>query len=366
MKSVLNLERWNAALAQRHELAAAAAVLYPDGSTDELKVDGGVVDLDANAATRGQLQTTIGGEDWVPKLPGDPLAPYGNEIQVWRGLKYPEGDTEMVSLGIFGIEEADVDDEGVTTSITAYDRSMRISRSKFQDPYQVTSGTPIGEAIVNVGLSRWAEMPYNEAAFDALTTTMPLVTAAEGEDPWEFMLGFATALGRVLYFDGDGILDIKPYTVTDAVAELREGQGGVLVKANRNWSRTDTFNIVIATGENSESGAVYRGVAQDMDPTSPTNVGGPFGPVPEFYSSPHIQSDAQAQDAAQSKLDQELGTLANVSFGIAPNPALEPDDSVWIQRERVGINELHVIDSLSIELGGEAMGGTTRQRTVQV
>jgi hypothetical protein len=169
----------------------------------------------------------------------------------------------------------------------------------------------------------------------------------------------------VLYFDGDGILTLRPYADAGVVATLSEGEGGVLLSATRGWSRTNAFNRVVATGENTDSSAVYRAVATDDNALSPTYYFGDFGKVPRFYDSPYIGSNDQAQDAANAILAQELGTAANVSFGIVPNPALEPEDTVYVKRERAGIDERHIIDSLSIGLGAsESMSGTTRERLV--
>src|SRR5580698_9828122 len=44
----------------------------------------------------------------TPSDPSEPLFPDGAEIQIFHGIQYPDGTQEVVSLGVFLIEEVDV------------------------------------------------------------------------------------------------------------------------------------------------------------------------------------------------------------------------------------------------------------------
>jgi hypothetical protein len=147
-----------------------------------------------------------------------------------------------------------------------------------------------------------------------------------------------------------------------AVEVLDEGEGGVLISANRAWTRENTRNRVIATGEaTSTDTPPARGVATDDSPSSPTYYFGPFGRVPMWYASPLLLTDAQAASAAGTILQRQLGTSQSVSFGSYVMPYLEPGDTVRIRRLRSQIDEDHIIDSITIPLSPSgSMSGVTR------
>jgi hypothetical protein len=342
-------------------LAAGAIVLELDSVT------AGEVTLDQTAATRGRCDLTViddGTLGLVPTTPDDPLTPYGNELRIWRGIDLPAGP-ELISLGIFRIEEVAIEDTaaGLQLQISGQDRSARIIDARLEEPYQVAAGTNYETAISDVLISAWPDI---EVDLTPTTRTTPQLIANEGDDRWAFAQALATAIGHVLYFDGNGVAVTRPVTNGGApVLSIAEGDDGVLVTAQRRWHRQGTYNRVIATGENTGDAAPARGVATDSNPLSPTYYHGQYGRVPRFYSSPFITTDAQASDAAEAILSQELGTTQQVAFGAVTNPALEPSDIVTITRERSGIDEEHVIDQLTIPLlATEAMNGRTRATAV--
>jgi hypothetical protein len=355
-------------LVTKSHRVATQATLYPADGTDPVTIPiiDGTVTLDSTASVRARCDIQVADPDWIPVVAGDKLSPFGSEIELRRGLYLSDGSVETVALGRFGIEDAEITDDGTGTTVrvTALDRAEQISKAKFEDAYQVDAGTDFTEAILNIVSTALPGVETTDG-FDtasSLSIGVP-VTALPGDDPWEFAQALATTLGMRLFFDGDGILNMAPFSSGQVAAEIVEGENGVLLTVSRNWSRTGSFNRVIVTGETGQDDTTYRGEATDTDPASPTFYGGPFGNVPEFRTYPQITSDSHAQDVAEAILAQEIGAPSNVSFGMIPNPALEPDDTVLISRPSIGVNEAHVLDSLTIGLGAsETMSGTTRER----
>lgn len=389
-----------------HAVATRVEVLRDGDVTHVIDtVTDGAVTLDQAAATRGRLDCTIIDPDLVPDDPAAALAPYGNELRVYRGVLFPFGGgaeevtdgggassgqswpitlwgtevesedpgptitivaiptEELVSLGIFRIDETTVTDnpDGLEIRVTGMDRSVRMIDARFEQPITVAAGTNVATAIEQLAQDAW---PAVETNLTATSLTTPLLVGEEGGDRWKFMQDLAASIGHSLYFDGDGILVSKPVASPngDLAATFAEGDGGVLLTASRSWTRQGTYNRVIATGENPGEGAVpARGVATDDNPASPTYYYGQYGKVPRFYASQFLATSAQAEDAAQALLNRELGTTQTVTFGVIVNPALEPDDLVTITRNRLGIDETHVIDSITIPLAADqSMSGRTR------
>lgn len=332
----------------------------------ELDVTEGTVTLDGNAANRGRCDLTVmddGSLGLIPKLATDALTPYGNEVRVERGIRYPEGTTELVSLGVFRIQSVDVADTGagLQIQITGLDRSARVVDARFESAFSI-AGTNPALAIETYLLDVNPATTFGE--WIDVGGSLTLRVGEEGGDRWAFLQTIATDYGLELFFDGDGDAVLRPITTTsdDPTASLVEGEGGLLLEASRSWVREGTYNRVIATGEAPADGVTpaARGVATDSNGASPTYYYGPFGKVPRFYTG-IFENDAQAATAAAGILIGELGTTQTVSFGSVVNPALEPGDVVQITRARTGIDELHIVDSVTIPLGADAeMSGATR------
>lgn len=351
-----------AALTQSHTVATRVEVLDSGVVTVTLdSVIDGSVTLDQTAATRGRVDLSIVDPELVPDDPSDALAPFGNEVRVYRGIP-----GTLVSLGIFRIDEANVTDQadGLTIAVTGMDRSVRLIDAKFEEPYIVSAGTNVVNAIETMVGQADGTIVVN---LEPTAAVMPLIVYEEGGDRWKALQDMATSIGRSLYFDGDGELTGNPVSSgANPVAAIAEGAGGTMLSAGRRFARSGAHNRYIVTGENAAEGsAPARGVATDDNPLSPTYYFGAFGRVPAFVTSQLVTTDAQAVDMAQGLLARELGVTDQINFGAFVNPALEPDDVVTVTRERLGVNEDHIIDSLTIPLSAAGtMTGQTRASQV--
>lgn len=357
-------DSFDAALASSHTVYTEAALLGADGSVTSLPVGpGSSVDLDGDAATRASLRLSIPVDNDTTLIPDsgtDPLAPYGSEIQIFRGVEMGDGTIEQISLGIFRIDEVSVHDSGsdLTLDVTGYDRSSIILDAVFEAPGSVAAGSNPLTAAADLLAAAYPDVATD---FVSTTVTVPLTTYETGDDRWDFVKGLCEAAGCIVYFDGDGICVAKPYP--EATVEqftVAEGAGGVLVSADKSWGREDACNRVTVSGENSSDDPVW-GEAIDDDVTSPTYYYGSFGKVTYDWSSPWVIADEQAATVAANILAMRRGTGQQISFEAIVNPALEPFDVIRVKRERLGVDELHIIQTLSIPLDYEGtMSGTTR------
>ncbi|MEH3055555.1 MAG: DUF5047 domain-containing protein [Patulibacter minatonensis] len=359
-------QRFRDTVRQSHRVAHRAEIRRDGALIQVAGIVEGSVTLDQTAATRGQIDVDLA-VDTVP-TPTGPLsasAPYGNELYVWRGIQWTDGSSELVPLGVYRIDDTDAD--GASLRVSGQDRSARLIDARIEAAYQVSAGTQYGAAIVALLRDAWPTMPYDSTEFGGITTQAPQLAFAEGDDRWGRAQEMATSCGMDLWFDGTGTLRLTPVAGSSSpVAEIHEGATGVLVEAAARWSRAGTYNRVIATGENTAQDAPpVRGVATDDNPQSPTYYYGPFGRVPRFYSSPFLTTDAQCASAATAILNRQLGATKSVSFGSLVLPYLEPRDAVSIRRPRAGVDEVHVIDKLTIPLGvAGTMTGSTRALTI--
>lgn len=356
------------ALGTSHQIAVEVKVVQTDETLDGL-VDGNVT-LDGTSAVRGAVDLTFiddGSLDLIPTKPTDTLAPYGNELQVSRGITYADGTKELVSLGVFRIESVEVQDTGTGTQIrvAGLDRATIVSDAKFDLPGEVTPGTDAASAILSIVQGGY-ELATDDR-FEDIQFPLPRVAYAEGDDRWDFAQQLASRSGAELYFDGDGelVLVQVPDITGTPVAEIAEGTNGVLLAISRRWTREDSFNRVIVTGESMNQDPAFRGDVYDNDDTSPTYYFGPFGKVLRFERSDLVGSVAQAEAAALGILNKQLGTFSELEFGAIVQPHLEPGDIVLVERDQLGIAENHIIDSLTIPLTAQGdMSANTRGQTI--
>jgi hypothetical protein len=352
--------RWDTAIVTSHQIAVRADVLLSRSIVKSgLAVVSGKVTLDRTAAQYARCDVTFA-EPLILPTAGGLLTPYGCELALQRGITYPDGTVEMMPLGVFPIQTATPEAVTLTTQIAAVDRSQLVADARLEDDYTIASGTNYASAILALISDGVPGLVYS---FASTTYTTPSLTFPVQADRWAAAQGMATSIGCELFFDGFGqcVLRSEPAFSNVPVWTVADGSGGLMVRAAMLLDRRPAYNRVIATGQNSASAAVYRGVWSDTNTASPTFYDGPFGHKPRFYSSPFIASTAQATAAANAIGAAQQGVAKSLDFSFVPNPALEPSDAIRVKRTALGLDEIHLIDSLTIDLSAAgAMSGQSR------
>lgn len=336
----------------------------------EIPILGGDVTLDASADIRATLDLTTDGTGMWPVEGSDLITPYGNEVFVERGIRYGNGVTEWVSQGYFRIDTPEQDEvpDG-PIRIAAPDRMAGIIDARLEAPVQFGATAQYGDVVEQLVTQVYplatVEWP------DGGDGNFLLRALIAEEDRFGFLNELVTSAGKIWYWDHRGVLVIKdPPDPDTPVWTVAAGKGGVLVEMSRELTRKGVYNAVVATGEAGDTTAPARAVARDINTDSPTYYLGRFGPVPRFYSSTFITSNAQAASAARSLLLTALGLPYNVEFRSVANPALEPYDPVLIKypersRSATLLEEVHIIDTLKLGLThADPTAATTREQTV--
>lgn len=364
---------WDANIGNSYTLACEVTLLLngarvvdprdASSSLAPLNVVSGSVTLDRTAAQMGRLSLVVA-EPWLAAN-SQLLTPLGYELRVRRGMTFADGTTEMMSLGIFPIQQATTG-AYFDTTIAAVDRSQLVRDAKFENDYSIAEGTNYSEAIQALLL---AGVP--SLTFDFATTihTTPLITFPVQSDRWDAALGMAKAIGCELFFNGEGVCVLRAEPSFSGVPDwtVTDGPGGVLVALAPTVDRANTYNRVIATGTNASLGFVPRGVWTDMSLQSRSNYDGGFGHKPMFLDSPLITTDVQATDAAVALGNSITGLASALTLDAVPNPSLEPGDMVLVVRDALNLSEVHILDSLTFGLGAsDAMSGVTRALTPRV
>lgn len=362
-----------AALVKSHTATSRVEVLDRGTVVATLAVTGGSAKMDEKAAVRRSLTCTLGDPTGTltPTTLADILAPAGNELRVYRGIKTATL-TEEVPIGIFGIADVNITSQivgGVQIELAGFDRAKRVEENRFDATYVVAAGTNYADAIQALIRNRIGEVTFLFEGTSAVSGAALIFNV--GDDPWKAATEMARSIGCELFFDplGRCVMRTVPDPDTAAIAwSYAEGSGAILLGASRKLTREHTYNGVIASGESSaitnQAAAPVSATAWDDNPFSPTYYLGKFGKKPRLYVSPFITTQTQALSAARAILRQSLGLSEDVAFTAVVNPAHEPGDVVSIYVNKAKINARYVLSGFSVPLThASTLSATTRRRT---
>lgn len=351
-------QRFLDALRGNHQIVTRVDVL--DGVTNEviqsLEIEDGYVRIDREADNRRQVDLVLSRPEYVPSTAADILHPLsGNEIKVYRGIKFPDED-ELVPLGIFGIEDSDTTDSGekVETRVKGFDRSKRIQNNRWTSLYIVEEGTNVVEAIKSIISFKIDGIQFKETPTTMTTPPLAYGYGDGGGDPWEAVTNLATSIGYEVFFDGEGVCVIRPepdLASDPVVARYEEGQYSTVLNIDKKQTREGVYNHVIVFGLSTSTNEPIRIDVVDDNPNSPTYIGGAFGDVPTWMPSTTIMTEDQAYAAGLAYLRQKLGVPEQIQLITIVNPAHEDGDVIEISRSRVGlVNSRNILDKLTIPL----------------
>jgi hypothetical protein len=310
---------------------------------DDLPIGSGSVVVDASSATRRQLSLTLPDSTlW------DTLSQVGTELRVQRGVQYGDGQRELAAVGIFQITQPSRPHGPQPLSISAPDRWAVVARSRFVTPKQWDrSWGSVADAIEALMLGPWTDRKAANPSVrvPGFTNLMAGVGEPQRSTVWlrdrgRAITDLATSIGGEAYFDhnGDGVLRPIP-TVAEPVWLADASRTGVLVSATTGKATEDAYNTVVVSGT-TRAGVAFTAIEQITDPAHPLWIGGEFGIVPYFYTSPSITTQAQGVLTARTLLETAAAIGDQMSATCLPNPALEPGDTIRVQPDRTPVDQL--------------------------
>ena len=367
------------ALTRPHIKVSRVTITDSSGSTlvPDLRVEGGNVQVERNSSIRRRTNIRLYDHErkYAPTEWNDLLHPLsGNELKLYRGVRFEDGDEELVPLGVFDPYATDISESGdnVNIGVDAYDRARKVERARLHRPYHVPIATNYGTAIRDLIEHQVPGLSFGFVSVDFLTPVLRFGASGEeqgGGDPWRYAQEMAESIGYELFFDVYGVCRLAPRPdPRNAPVDwyYLEGEEAVFMSVQRRITKEETYNRVIVSGNNSsieEGEDPIRGEAWDDNPDSPTYVGGPFGDIPTFLQSEFVVTPEQAGELAQARLNQVLGVQETVNLTALTNPAHDVGDIIHIAARRAGISTAYLIDRLNINLSAsQSMNITVRER----
>lgn len=344
--------------------------LYYKGSLtrENLAVSGGniVADVTADCRRQGTVDIVVD-----PNTSSDDIltvlnAVFDSEVVVKSGLKYANGETELIPQGTFMIWSAQIDyEQGDVITLELYDRAKYLAQTNLIKMYDASGQTATAaiQALVTMGMPTATTVTFSPSL---PIITLPGGTTYDGTN-LEAILDLAEMLGAEFYFNTSGVPICKPKTFLSAatlpsasVFTADTGDDGVLIELGRTTSREGVNNGVGVYGGTSDSATpqVFAEV-YDLNPASKTYWNGPFGKAFKRIDRPELLTNADCQAAAQAELDRSIGSASHSNFQILPHPGLEPGDIITLEYPDLS-TELHIIDSIDFDFDEQSMQISTR------
>ncbi|WP_406160994.1 DUF5047 domain-containing protein [Streptomyces canus] len=343
-------------LTTSHSMVARADVHYAGALLKaDIPIADGSVTIDRGSKIRRSLSLTVSDPALLPWNAIDPLAVYGQTLVVSRGIRYSNGLSEMVPLGTFRIDEPQGDVHFGPVTLTGKSSECYIIDDKFLTPKTTRGYANCVDAMSALIRETLPDAVIVNATAGGRNPAVAITTWDANADRWDAVQQIALSMQAEIYVDALDrfvIADVPEVLSSRVVWDINEGEGGTLMSASRQMSRTAVYNAVVASGENTASNsAPVSAVAYDSSPTSPTRWGGPFGRVPKFISSSLWTTAGACQAAANYALFDAIAPNVTTSIDSIPNPALEGGDCL-----RIGYasrKELFILQSATVPLTAE-------------
>jgi hypothetical protein len=212
--------------------------------------------------------------------------------------------------------------------------------------------------------------PDAELAFPTTNVSVNQVVlgSENSNDPWKDAVEIAELVGFDLFFDQNGVVQMKQFPTLDGsvvVSLFVEGGGTTITSLDRTISTKETFNGVIYTIEGSDVSLPIRVEAWDEDTSSPTYRFGVFGEVPTFVETNLLSTEAEALRAAYSLLNIYVGKQEQITFNSLVDPTLDVQDVIYVKSDGAKVDRLVIIDSLDIPLNPQSEM-SANARTVRI
>lgn len=304
------------------------------------------------SATLGQqvartLQLVVP-SSYYPVNTTDLLAPFGNEIRAYYGVRLGDGDLTYVWQVFRGrIQDVSMQAGAGVCSVVCADRGRDVLDVGFVQPENSTAGDQ-----VIVEFQRLVNGAVTDATFGVSdvpgTIVRPLTWQSDRGGALDELAQSVGALWYALA-NGDFVMRTYPWARAQTpVVTLTDADGGSVQGWEVSRSRSRIYNTVTVTGERLNGDAPVFATAQDTNPVSPTYVGGGFG-IRSYLS--RLQTPATeggAAGVAQQLLRTAIAPTELWQLEVTPDGALELGDPVRLLID--GRDVVQVVSGFSLPL----------------
>jgi hypothetical protein len=285
----------------------------------------------ATLASRVTRVLTMDVPDWLfPWSATDLLAPYGNELRAYRGIRYGSGEVDEFPIFRGPITDATPSGGGLV-SVTAGDRAWQVVKSGFSAPTVANVGSLVTTEYRRLVLDAVPDATFG--TFDAITTTVPALSY--DYDRGAALDGLATAAGAYWYplADGSFVLRLVPWSIPIAGGKLllTNQAGGSLLSARPKRTSGSVYSRITVSNEPTDGAPPFHATVDDLDPTSPTYSLGPYGVQALQFRITGAATQASCRTAASALLARSKSLTQSWSLVITPDGSIELGDALDVE-----------------------------------
>jgi len=265
----------------------------------------------------------------------DLISEWGTLLTVTGHVRLTGRTVVDIPMGVFDVDKSKVSGGNGQVSLTADDKWAKVQRARFVLPQASTPGLLVTEQIA--ALIRGA-LGAAEPVVITATSTATVGALTWEKDRDKAIIDLADGIGAWVFFDRTGLATIADVPTTTGAADwlIDAGVSGVLIDIDREKSREGAANVWVVESSAADEAKFPTVVVWDiesasptfagLDPTSPSNVPGPFGVVTGYLDTPILATEDQARQAAYTRLSRSAGASSSVSLGSVPNLAVDAFD----------------------------------------
>lgn len=293
---------------------------------------------DDSATLKRTLDLTVPSQDLTPggirslDPYGDPTAPlanFGQQLHVQAGIDLPSGVTELVNLGWYLITEWELSEDESEVQVHAVDLTQAVADLPFPRAtgYTGTTHDVITSVIQTTGKLTVQIDP------DVPGGTWERGFVFEG-DRVDAVQSLLTRMHARWYTDDTGTVRISrrygPVDQEPTVLDFRDGDGGTVLRSLDGGDRGRVPNYVAVTGKTDGNIPPFDIERVETGPYSVFS----YGYVAEVIDV-DAETQAEVEQIAQERLQENITRSEVVVFDTVPNPALQLGDVVGFSSARV-------------------------------
>lgn len=329
------------------------------GTVIDVPVTDGWILKDAGQYPRSHVQIQVADTSLLPTSLNSALQPAGGFLRIDMGYTDTNGTTSYIRVHDGPITKVSSSRPGSIITVESADYSVyatgyiRATDASYPGPTNTLAGIPA--SVLGTSLRWWYLNPdYSGLSGAQLTQAAPtdLVQPA-GTSDWAFIEQCMDMLGAEAWISPTRQLIVRAVpTVGSPVYTFTVGESGTLTDYRSEIQRPTNYVML-----KYDNGIV--GSWSDNTTTSPTYILGFYGSNALYEKRSGTPTQAQADAAAKEYARRDRGNGRSFTMRAVPVPWLEPGDTVAVAA--IGeTTENHVIQSITIPLGLDAMTVTTR------
>lgn len=319
----------------------------------------GSVDLDVTRGNRRTFQLNLLNNkgEFSPGSDLGGLFYVDRVVRLWRGIVLGPNAQELVPIGTFLIDKADVVVERNMSIVTLSGQDMwkKLSKSQFTVPTTYAKGTPLNEVIADMALASGVVLMSLDPLVDRTSNSNTLNVARSyevGDKRGEELVKLCDAYGLDVFFDPMGTLvtqDFRDPADQATVWTYEPQEASVLSQLQASWDDDKLYNHAVVVGTGDES-ATFRSEKRDEDPLSPTNINRIGDRVYRLESG--VLATQEAVDKAVVTLFyHNLALTENIRLEAICNPAFEGNDVVRVRESKYSkVDQTYRLTQFSVPL----------------